>query len=175
MLWGITIHAKYSPANCGFAFNGELCRYYPDFLIIRGSHLLLVEVKCDDEVSGPDAQEYFGLVKSLLSEHGFEFVLWKKSEISSEPRYTNVGLMLRYRRTRVSEVERERIRKAFNFTTSMSLLRLSEISDVSVQGICHLVLKGMLYIDWWAALNQNSSISTVPIGQQVFPPAVHPK
>jgi hypothetical protein len=143
---------KVQPCELKFKFNGLPCRYYPDFLIIRGWQLMLVEVKRDDKANRPEVQEFFKLVKTLLSEHGLEFVLWKESEIISEPRYTNVGLMLRYRRTQVSDVERERVRRAFNSATSMSLTTLSKVSAVSVQGICHLVLEGMLYIDWWETL-----------------------
>jgi hypothetical protein len=160
---------KVQPCELRFKFKGLPRRYYPDFLIIRRWQLIAVEVKRDKKANRPEIREYFAFLTILFAEHGFEFVLWRESEIYLEPRYTNVALLLRYRRVHVSDVEREIVRRAFSSTTSMSLIVLSEVTVLNVQSICHLVLEGMLYVDWWAPLGRESLISTVPIGRQLFP------
>jgi hypothetical protein len=73
----------------------------------------VVEIKADAEANLPENQARFAQIDALLTEHGYSFRLWKKSEIFAEPRLGNVSLVLRYRSVAVSEVERERVRRAF--------------------------------------------------------------
>jgi hypothetical protein len=152
-----------------FTVNGKRRRYTPDFLLIVGLILIVVEVKSDKQAAKPANKAYFRLIRALLAEHGFKFLLWRRSEIMQEPRLNNVGLMLRYRRTPVLESDREAARSAMGNATSMSFAELSARSGVSIQVLCRLVLEKMLFIDWLVPVNTESLVSTAPIGQQVWP------
>ena len=93
-------------------------------------HREVVEIKEDAEAELPENQERFTVIRELLGEHGYDFRLWKKSEICAEPRLTNAGLVLGYRSVEVSAVERESIRCAFS-TTPEARLRLRETPEIT--------------------------------------------
>ncbi len=145
---------------------GAKRRYTPDILVDWGVHQEVVEITEDSDADLSESQSHFVLLHELLAEHGYTFRVWKKSEICAEPRLTNVGLILRYRRVDVPTAEEERIRRIFSLTPELSL---SAFSRVSVQYVLRLVLDGILHIDWWDPLGLQSRVSTTPIGKQVWP------
>ena len=150
--------------------NGKKHRYTPDVLIVWGSHREVVEVKEDREAELPENQERFALISQLLSQHGYQFRLWKASEICAEPRLTNAGLILRYRRVSVEPAECERIRRAFSSAHEIRLASFQETPHIAaVQSILRLVLDGTLFIDWWQRLGPDFRVSVRPIGPQVWP------
>jgi len=144
-------------------------RYTPDILVAWGSNHEVVEIKEDSEMKKPENQARFSLIRELLAEHGYSFRCWIHSEIYAEPRLTNVGLILRYRRVDVSAAEQERIRLAFPPASELSLRTLSETPGITVPGVLRLVLDGKLYIDWWKPFGLDSQISITPIGRLVWP------
>ena len=131
---------------------GEKRRYTPDLLVVWGARREVVEIKQDAEADLPENQARFALFRELLTEHGFQFRLWKRSEICAEPRLTNVSLILRYRSVEVSAAERERIRRAFSATPEVRLHAFRETPGITLQSILRLVLEGTLHIDWWEPL-----------------------
>ena len=148
---------------------GEKRRYTPDLLVVWGARREVVEIKPDSEADLPENRARFALFRELLTEHGFQFRLWKRSEICAEPRLTNVNLLLRYRSVKVSAAERERIRRAFSATLDVRLRALLETPGITVQSALRLVLEGALHIDWWEPLTADSRLSITPIGRQVWP------
>ena len=111
-------------------------------------------------------QKRFGLIGELLGQHGYQFRVWKKSEICAEPRLNNVKLVLRYRSVEVPAAERERIRRLFSTTAEICLQTFREINP---QSTLRQVLDGTLFIDWWRPLTLDSRVSIAPIGRQVWP------
>jgi hypothetical protein len=101
------------PCILEYHFGERRQRYTPDLLVVWGARREVVEIKADAEANLPENQARFALIRELLIDHGYSFRLWKKSEIFAEPRLSNVSLVLRYRSVAVSEVERERVRRAF--------------------------------------------------------------
>src|SRR5262249_42378425 len=91
--------------------DGTKHRYTPESLVLCGSHREVVEINGDAQAELPENQERFALIRELLAEHGYLFRVWRKSEISAEPRLANVGLMLRYRCAEVSPTEHESVRR----------------------------------------------------------------
>lgn len=144
-------------------------RYTPDLLVVWGACREVVEIKVDAEADLPENQARFALIRELLTDHGYYFRLWKKSEIFAEPRLSNVSLILRYRSVEVSEVEHERIRRAFAATPEARLRALHATRGTTVQSVLRLVLDGMLHVDWWEPLTLDSRVSVTPIGRQVWP------
>ncbi len=144
-------------------------RYTPDILVVWGARQEVVEIKTDTEAGLPENQAHFELIRELLAEHGYRFRVWKRSEICSEPRLTNAGLVLRYRGVEVPAVEHERIRRAFSSTAELRLRTFCETSGVTIQSVLRLVLGGVLHIDWWKPLTMDSLVSTVPLGHQAWP------
>jgi hypothetical protein len=111
----------------------------------------------------------FALIRELLTEHGYNFRLWKKSEICAEPRLANVGLVLRYRSVEVRAVKREKIGRAFSTTLEVRLRAFRETGGIAIQSVLRLVLDGTLHIDWWEPLTLDSRVSIIRIGRQVWP------
>jgi hypothetical protein len=70
---------------------GTRRRYTPDALVIWDQHREVVEIKEDHEADMLENQERFAVLCELLTEHGYCFRVWRSSEISKEPRLTNVA------------------------------------------------------------------------------------
>ena len=68
-----------------------------------------MEIKEDSDAELPENLAPYALIHELLTEPGYRFRLWRRSEICAEPRLTNAGLILRYRCVEVPAVEQERI------------------------------------------------------------------
>jgi len=66
-------------------------RYTPDILVVWGGRQEVVEVKDDQEATLPENLARFACIKDLLAEHGYDFRVWKKTEICAEPRLTTPG------------------------------------------------------------------------------------
>jgi len=147
----------------------KIHRYTPDLLVVWGARHEVVEIKADAEADLPENQARFTLIRALLTEHGYHFRLWKKSEICAEPRLANAGLILRYRSVDIPAVDRERIRRAFSQTPEIRLHTFRETPGITVQSVLRLVLEGALHIDWWEPLTLHSCVSITPIGRQVWP------
>jgi hypothetical protein len=148
---------------------GAKHRYTPDILIDWGAHQEVVEVTEDSDADLPENQSYFALLRELLAEHGYTFRVWRKSEICAEPRLTNVGIMLRYRRVDIPAAQQEKIRRAFSTTPELPLSAFSQFQGVPVQYMLRLVLDSTLHIDWWDPLGLQPRVSIAPIGKQVWP------
>jgi hypothetical protein len=144
-------------------------RYTPDLLVFWGTRREVVEIKDDRDAELPENQGRFALIGELLTEHGYSFRVWRRSEICAEPRLTNSNLILRYRCIAVPAAERERVRRAFSSTTELPLHKLCEISEVPVQSVLRLVLDGAIHIDWWEPLRLESRVSVAPVGCQIWP------
>ena len=157
------------PFSIEYHVDGCKHRYTPDVLIVWGSHREVIEIKEDREADALENQERFRLNGELLSEHGYRFRIWRRSEICAEPRLTNASLILRYRRVEVPATENERIRQLFSSTREFRLSALRDTPGVSAASILRLVLNGRLHIDWWHPLSGDSLVSAVPIGPQLFP------
>lgn len=148
---------------------GTKHRYVPDILVAWGAHREVVEIKEDLDADFPENRERFALIRELLSEYGHRFRVWRKSEICAEPRLSNAGVVLHYRRAEVSNVEREHIRRAFSLTPEIHLRAFNETPSIAVQSVLLMVLEGALHIDWWEPLTLDSRVSVTPIGRQVWP------
>jgi hypothetical protein len=155
------------PFRLEYHHEGSRHRYTPDMLIAWGSHREVIEIKEDSDADSAENQIRFRLIRMLLSEHGFHFRVWKKSEICAEPRLTNATLILRYRTVEVSAVNGENIRRMFSESPELPL-RLFRGPE-TIQSVLRLVLAGKLHIDWWEPLGLDSRISSVPIGPQIWP------
>jgi hypothetical protein len=164
-----TAHAdswQEQPFVLEYHHEGKKHRYTPDLLVVWGTRREVVEVKEDAHAELPENQKRFGLIGELLGQHGYQFRVWKKSEICTEPRLSNVKLVLRYRSVEVSAAEREKIRRLFSTTAEICLQTFREINP---QSTLRLVLDGTLFIDWWRPLTLDSRVSIAPIGRQVWP------
>jgi len=157
------------PFALEYHHDGAKHRYTPDILVVWGSNRQVIEVKDDSDADLPENRVRFDLIGRLLAAHGYEFRLWKRSEICAEPRLTNVDLILRYRCVEVSSVERERIRHVFSLERELRLHTFSEMPGITIPSVLRLVLDGALHIDWWGPIDLRSPVSVVPIGRQVWP------
>jgi TnsA endonuclease N terminal len=136
-----TAHAdawQEQPFSVEYHVNGCKHRYTPDALIVWGSHREVIEIKDDREAEARENQERFRLIGGLLSEHGYSFRIWRRSEICAEPRLTNTNLVLRYRRVEVPATENERIRQLFSSTREVRLSALYDTPGITAPSILRL-------------------------------------
>lgn len=131
-------------------------RYTPDLLVVWGGHQEVIEIKEDSDADLPESQERFDMIRGLLTQHGYRFRLWRRSEICAEPRLTNVNLILRYRCVDVSPAEGERIRRTFSTEGELSLRTFCETPGMTIPSVLRLVLDGTLHVNWWEPLGLNS-------------------
>lgn len=155
------------PFTLEYHDGGAKHRYTPDALVARGSDRVVVEIKEDKDAETPEARARFGIIRDRLAHHGYQFRLWRSSEIRAEPRLANVGLILRYRCVAVSPHERAVILQAA--ASEIKLGSLCASTGAPVQNVLRLVLDGSLHIDWWVPLVLSSMISVNPIGRQEWP------
>jgi hypothetical protein len=170
---GGSVKWQEQPFVLEYHHEGKIHRYTPDVLVVRGAHVEVVEIKEDAEAELADNQSRFALIRELLERHGYQFRIWKSSEICAEPRLANVGLILRYRCVEVAAVEYERIRRAFFSTAALPLRKFHEIPGINLPSVLRVVLDGVLHIDWWEPVGLDSAISITPIGRQVWPLSSH--
>lgn len=128
-----------------------------------------MEIKEDADAELPTNQERFAAIKGVLADHGYEFRVWRKSEILAEPRMSNAALILRYRTVCPSSLEREKIRRVVREHQSLPISALTKFSGASLQSVLRLVLDGTIHINWWQTLTRDSLVSSSPIGQQTWP------
>jgi hypothetical protein len=64
---------------------GTKHRYTLDILVVWGANQEVVEDKEDAEAEKLENQARFALIRELLAEHGYQFRLWKRSQICAEP------------------------------------------------------------------------------------------
>jgi len=157
------------PCVLEYHHDGAKHTYTPDLLVVWGANQEVIEIKEDSDADLPESQERFDLIRGLLAEHGYQFRLWKRSEICAEPRLTNANLILRYRCVDVSPAEGERIRRTFSSEGELSLRTFCETLRMTIPSVLRLVLDGTLHIDWWEPLGLNSKVSIIPFGRQVWP------
>jgi hypothetical protein len=157
------------PFRLEYHNDGAKHRYTPDILVVWGTHREVVEIKDDAEADLPESQQRFELFQELLGEHGYHFRVWRRSEISAEPRLANVGLLLRYRCVAVSPMEHENIRRAFAYAPELCLRTFCETREIAVQSVLRMVLDGSLHMNWWEPITLDSTISREPLGPQVWP------
>jgi hypothetical protein len=143
--------------------------YTPDMLVVWGKQQEIVEIKEDAEAALPENQRRFALLRELLAEYGYQFRVWKRSEICSEPRLTNAGLLLRYRCVAVTPIEREKVRRAFSYSPALPLRTFVGAEGIATQSVLRMVLDGTLHVNWWEPLTLDSTISCAPFGPQVWP------
>lgn len=157
------------PFTLEYRHDGAKHRYTPDALLVWGEKRTVVEIKEDKEAESAEAQAKFAAIEDRLAEHGYQFRLWKSSEIRAEPRLSNANLILRYRSVTVSPEQRERVRRAFASTPEIELRSLCDVTKVPVQSLLRLVIDGAVYIDWWRPLCPSAAVSNMPIGRQEWP------
>lgn len=155
------------PFTLEYHEGGAKHRYTPDALVVRGSDRVVVEVKEDKDAETPEARARFSVISERLAGHGYQFRVWKSSEIRAEPRLANVALILRYRCVAVSTNEKAIILRAAS--SDVELGRLCTSAGADVHSVLRLVLDGSLHIDWWKPLGMRSTISANSIGRQEWP------
>ena len=157
------------PFRLEYHHDGAKHRYTPDILVVWGRHREVVEIKDDAEADLPESRLRFALIHELLGEHGYHFRVWRRSELSAEPRLANVGLLLRYRCVAVSPMEQENIRRVFTYAPELCLRTFCGTKGIAVQSVLRMVLDGSLHMNWWEPITLDSTISREPLGPEVWP------
>lgn len=157
---------KMQPLLLIYKADGKIRKYYPDILLVWGMERCIVEIKDDRKANDPQEKARYEYMGSLLATHGFDFRLWKKSEIKEQPRYDNALEVYRYLRCPVSPIQRELLRSKFQ---ANPLIEIGFLNDNEIRCVFRLVMDGELHIDWTTRLKRSSWVSTTPFPGQSWP------
>lgn len=156
---------KVQPLQLVYGQEGKTVHYVPDILLVWDHEIWAIDVKEDSQVT-PAAEEQFATVEKLFAKHDVHFLVWPKSAICGEPRFSNAQDLLDYQCCVVSPSDRERIRRTF---AEQNNIRLRNLTNVDLCNVLSLVVSGMLFINWWQRLSEDSIVSVAPFGRQEWP------
>lgn len=146
------------PCLVKYRINGEIRKHYPDCLVVRSGGKELWEVKPNSEVIRPDVAERTTFLIRELPRLGFSYRLILGDDLAREPRLGNVLTILKYGRTPVSPIIRERLRQ---FTSQAGGLTWGDADSsvagpLSRQAVCRLILEGDLKVDLDVSWTKNT-------------------
>ena len=145
------------PVLINYSINGVTRKHYPDYLITSTNRLpTFTEIK--DE-SDPDLPQYIELANQLQSplfNLGFGYQLLTSKEILVEPYLSNTETLLRYARTRLSELSKMRALQILSLYESITW---GEVAQDQIEGIT-LPILSYLFIEGLVHFDQSQRINT---------------
>lgn len=148
------------PFPLRYMCSGKEMTYYPDLLVTRAGRQTVIEVKPYEKAITPEAIEKFNNIESALAELGISFEVWTEKEIRSEPRWSNVILLMSTQRQRIELPADDVLVELFSECSSLSLRQLSKrLRKVNARGqALSLVSAGKLVTDLDQPITRDSLI-----------------
>lgn len=87
------------PVRILYNFAGKLCRYTPDFLVVRKHKRQIIEVKPKDRIFKGDNEQRFRIISQVCRAVGYEFKVVTEANIRVQPRLNDIRLLWKYART----------------------------------------------------------------------------
>lgn len=146
------------PCVVKYRINGEIRKHYPDCFVVRPEGKELWEIKPNSEAIRPDVVERTTLLIRELPRLGFSYRLILGDDLAKEPRLGNVLTILKFGRTPVSPITRERLRQ---FASQAGVLTWEDADNgvagpLSRHAICRLILEGDLQVDLDVSWTKNT-------------------
>lgn len=154
------------PLALKYLLNGKAHRHYPDVLVEWGHSRELWEVKTASDAGRPEFLERTRVLQALLPELGFSYKLVVAEELSKQPRLDNVLLLLKYGRSPVDAIHRERLRLVMAEAGSVAWQSALDGSfgPSGRELLARLVLEGVLVADLDTPIGPASFFRKTPIG-----------
>lgn len=149
------------PAVIHYILDGEEHRHFPDVLVGFADRHEYWEIKPEKDANQPDVRRRTEFLTHALPASGhpaYRIVLAEK--LAEQPRLEIAKTILRWGRSPISIVERERIRRAL---ANKAVLQWGEIArgnldGITRPGICRLFLEGYVTIPLLTPITETTSI-----------------
>jgi len=137
-----------SPMEIQYEMDGRIYCEYPDVLITSGNQKEIWKIKKSNEEAVMTTSNCKSFGEQLL-EKGFRWRIVDADSLRLEPRNQNTITLLKYGKTPINLVEKEKIR---NYLTQYKTISWGEvitgvIGPSGPRNICHLVMEGDIYFD----------------------------
>ena len=134
------------PLTIRYRLNGEEHTHYPDTLVQWGASRELWEIKPSKQALRPEYLERTRLLEAALPQLGFAYRMVLAEDLSSEPRLSNVLVMLKFGRAPVPELASEQIRRAIDDGGKLTwgAVVAGALGKNGRNHICRLVLEGRI-------------------------------
>jgi hypothetical protein len=147
-----------------YILNDKRHRYTPDFRVVRGEHIEIVEVKPEDKLESEELKEVFAQIRQECEKVGQKFVVITDKMIRVEPKLGNIKMLYRY--AMIPILLRHQILRREFFETKHEA-RLGALADFFTseriedpkQTVYALVYHGYLEIDFMKTIDLDSVLS----------------
>lgn len=158
------------PDPIHYLLNDKRHRYTPDFRVVRGDQIEIVEVKPKDKLESEGLKEAFAEIAQMCESVGQKFVVITDELIRVEPRLGNIKMLYRYAMIPILLRHQLLCQEFFKSKREARLEALadflgSERIEVPRQTVYALVYHGYLEIDFMKSLNLDSVISLPGLSQ----------
>lgn len=148
------IRFQEQPFRLKYADSGEVKIAFPDLLVYkRGGAKVIEEIKGEDDL--PEYRHKFEVEGIVLRQHGYEFIVHTEKYIHVEPRFSNAKKLLPYRRFRISDLLRERVRATLEGKTLSGRDLCSQIDELSIDDLLAMVAQGHISADLSSSFGQD--------------------
>lgn len=124
--------------------------HYPDILINYGHHQEFIEVKTDEDAESDEIASRTRLLTKALKTQGYDYRVWKESEIRKYPiRINNLRYLLRFGRSGISLQRFEWFRQLLSKQCNLPWAAIvgKPVNHEIRAGLCRLILEGWLKTD----------------------------
>jgi hypothetical protein len=152
------------PAPIFYTLNDKRHRYTPDFRVVRGEQIEIVEVKPEDKLESEELKEVFSQIRQECERVGQKFIVITDKMIRVEPKLGNIKMLYGYAMIPILLRHQVLCQKFFKTKREARLEALadfftSERIEDPKQTVYALVYHGYLEIDFMKTIEFDSVIS----------------
>jgi hypothetical protein len=147
-----------------YILNDKRHRYTPDFRVVRGEQIEIVEVKPKDKLESEGLKEAFAEIARACESEGHKFIVITDELIRVEPKLGNIKMLYRYAMIPILLRHQVLCQEFFESKREGRLEALAEFLDSEriedpQQTVYALVYHGYLEIDFMKSINLDSVVS----------------
>lgn len=153
------------PLRIQYRLKGErrLRTYTPDFMVVRGGRIQIVEVKLEADAKKEERQHIFRIARCACRRQGYEFIVVTETTIRRQPRLNNLKTFWRYARTPIDTARYKHCcREFFRLKAEASLIeimRFFEARQLTREAAYSLLYWGILATDLMKPVGPESIIT----------------
>ncbi len=137
------------PLAIKYQFNKKELMAYPNLLVVMDGKQELWDIKSHAESIRATYIAKTQFISTEMMRYGYAYKVVIAENLNTEPRYNNVLTLLKYGRTPVSCIDKERVRRIFESARVIEWGAIinGALGDSGRQIICRMVIEGVLLFD----------------------------